>query len=170
MASCPQSVRICKGVAIYGGKHIHFGDQTIIQRYSVIEAIDQFCGEAFAPDISIGQNANLGEYNHISCIGRLHIGNGFLSGRRVTIVDHNHGSLKDNVISTPPMQRKLCSKGVITIGDNVWVGENAMILGGVTIGDGAIIAANAVVTKDVPCATIVAGIPAQIIKQKKEKA
>lgn len=68
------------------------------------------------------------------------------------------------------MQRKLCSKGVITIGDNVWVGENAMILGGVTIGDGAIIAANAVVTKDVPCATIVAGIPAQIIKQKKEKA
>jgi acetyltransferase-like isoleucine patch superfamily enzyme len=47
----------------------------------------------------------------------------------------------------------------------VWIGENVCVLPGVTIGDGAIINANAVVTKDVPAGTIVAGVPARVIKQ-----
>ena len=51
------------------------------------------------------------------------------------------------------------------IGDNVWIGDKATVLPGVTIGDGAVIAANAVVTKDVPAFTVVAGNPARIIKQ-----
>ena len=55
--------------------------------------------------------------------------------------------------------------GNITVGNNVWIGSNATILHGVTIGDGAIIGANAVVTKDVPENTIVAGIPAKVIRK-----
>ncbi len=50
-------------------------------------------------------------------------------------------------------------------GNNVWIGSNATILPGVTIGDGAIIGANAVVTKDVKENTIVAGVPAKLIKE-----
>ena len=50
------------------------------------------------------------------------------------------------------------------IGNDVWVGTNAVILGGVTIGDGAIVAAGAVVTKDVPPYAIVGGVPAKIIR------
>ncbi len=50
------------------------------------------------------------------------------------------------------------------IGNDVWVGTNAIIVGGVTIGDGAIIAAGAVVTKNVPPFAVVAGVPAKIIK------
>jgi acetyltransferase-like isoleucine patch superfamily enzyme len=53
--------------------------------------------------------------------------------------------------------------GDITIGNDVWVGMGALILGGVTIGDGAIIAARSVVTKNVEPYTIVAGIPAKRI-------
>ena len=58
------------------------------------------------------------------------------------------------------------NKGDIIIGNDVWIGYNAIILSGVTIGDGAIIATGAVVTKDVPAYTIVGGIPAKKIKKR----
>lgn len=53
----------------------------------------------------------------------------------------------------------------VVIGNNVWIGTNAIILKGVHIGDGAVIAAGAVVTKDVPPKSLVAGVPAKIIKK-----
>lgn len=52
----------------------------------------------------------------------------------------------------------------ITIGDNVWVGMGAQILGGVSIGDDAVIAAGSVVTKDVAANTLVAGVPAKVMR------
>ncbi|MDG7169950.1 CatB-related O-acetyltransferase [Streptococcus pneumoniae] len=60
------------------------------------------------------------------------------------------------------------SKGDIIVGDDVWLGLNAVILSGVTIGQGAIIAAGAVVTKNVPPYAIVGGNPARIIKYRFE--
>lgn len=53
---------------------------------------------------------------------------------------------------------------VATIGNDVWLGANVVVLRGVTIGDGSIIAANAVVTKDVPAYSIAGGIPARVIR------
>lgn len=52
----------------------------------------------------------------------------------------------------------------VTIGNDVWVGEHVMVMGGVHIGDGAVIGAGAVVTKDVPPYAVVGGVPAKIIK------
>lgn len=57
-------------------------------------------------------------------------------------------------------------KGDIVIGNDVWIGYEAVILAGVTIGDGAIIGTRAVVTKDVPPYTIVGGVPAKPIKRR----
>ncbi|MCS6711628.1 hypothetical protein JSY14_06145 [Brachybacterium sp. EF45031] len=51
--------------------------------------------------------------------------------------------------------------GPIMIGDRVFIGQRAIVLGGVTIGDGATIAAGAVVTRDVPAGAVVAGVPAR---------
>lgn len=56
------------------------------------------------------------------------------------------------------------NKGDIVIGNDVWIGYEAVIMAGVTIGDGAIIGARAVVTKDVPPYTIVGGVPARAIR------
>lgn len=56
------------------------------------------------------------------------------------------------------------SKGEIVIGDDVWIGTNALILSGVKVGQGAVIAAGSVVTKDIPPYAIVGGVPADIIK------
>lgn len=53
----------------------------------------------------------------------------------------------------------------IVIGNEVWIGVNAVVLPGVTIGEGAVVAAGAVVTKDVPPWSVVAGVPARVIKQ-----
>ena len=58
------------------------------------------------------------------------------------------------------------NKGDIVIGNDVWIGYEAVILAGVTIGDGAIIGARAVVTKDVPPYTIVGGVPAKPIRRR----
>ena len=58
------------------------------------------------------------------------------------------------------------NKGDIIIGNDVWIGYEAVILAGVTIGDGAIIGTRAVVTKDVPPYTIVGGVPAKPIKRR----
>jgi virginiamycin A acetyltransferase len=57
-------------------------------------------------------------------------------------------------------------KGDIVIGNDVWIGYEAVILSGVKIGDGAIIGARAVVTKDIPPYTIVGGVPAKVIRKR----
>ena len=57
-------------------------------------------------------------------------------------------------------------KGVIVVGNDVWIGYEAVILAGVTIGDGAVIGSRAVVTKDVPPYTIVGGVPAKTIRRR----
>ena len=77
-----------------------------------------------------------------------------------------------NYISTFPMRVKCLhsekyeaiSKGDIIIEDDVWIGQNSIILSGVHIGQGAVVAAGAVVTKDVPPYAIVGGVPAKVIK------
>lgn len=58
------------------------------------------------------------------------------------------------------------NKGDIVIGNDVWIGYEAVIMSGVTIGDGAIIGTRAVVTKDVPPYTIVGGVPAKPIRKR----
>ena len=58
------------------------------------------------------------------------------------------------------------NKGDIVLGNDVWIGFEAVILAGVTIGDGAIVGARAVVTKDVPPYTIVGGVPAKPIRKR----
>ena len=58
------------------------------------------------------------------------------------------------------------NKGDITVGSDVWIGYEAVVLSGVTIGDGAIIGARAVVTRDVPPYAIVGGVPARLIRKR----
>lgn len=68
---------------------------------------------------------------------------------------------KNNVLYHYPV-----NKDKLKIGNDVWIGYEAVILSGVTIGDGAIIGARAVVTKDVPSYTVVGGVPAKPIRKR----
>lgn len=77
-------------------------------------------------------------------------------GPRVNLITENHDL-------DPTKRRTLISKKIV-VKRNVWIGAAATILPGVTIGENSVIAAGAVVTKDVPPNTIVAGVPAKVIK------
>jgi len=121
--------------------------------------------------VRIGKNVQLNDYVHIAGIQGVTLGDNVLVASRVFISDHNHGNYSPfDVESSPyqiPKNRPLFSKTVF-IDSNVWIGEGAFILPGVTVGFGSVIAAGAVVTKDVPPQTIVAGNPARVIKKYNE--
>lgn len=147
-----------------GSRRIRIGDCTSIQSHSILGCWQEYGNQHFEPSISIGNHCCIGEYNHITACNRIIIGDGLLTGRFVYIGDNAHGELNFEEAKVPPVKRHLTSKGEVVIGNNVWIGDKVTILAGVHIGDNVIVAANAVVTKDIPCNCVVAGVPARIIK------
>lgn len=107
----------------------------------------------------------MGEHTQISAAMEVRIGNGVLTGRYVYISDNNHGKSDYDSLCLQPGKRDLYIKGPVIIGNNVWIGDKVSILSGVTIGDGTIIGCNAVVTKDIPPYSVVAGVPARVIRK-----
>lgn len=95
----------------------------------------------------------------LTCGGYVEIGEGVAIARDVVIWNYDAHEIIGN--------HKGISEPII-IGNHVWICQGARILKGVTIGDGAIIAAGAIVTKDVPSRTLVAGIPAKVIRENVE--
>lgn len=154
-------------IELIGRKHISIGNGSCLGRGIVLTAVDNFKGQRFSPSITIGDNVSIGDFSHITAIDKITIGNGVLTGQFVTITDNSHGASNLLDADIAPTYRELFSKGPVNIEENVWIGEKASIMPGVTIGKGAVVAANAVVTKDVPPYTLVAGVPAKIIKQVK---
>lgn len=150
-----------------GEQYISIGNNTIIGDYGRLTATDYYIhsNSHYTPIIEIGNGCSIGEQSHITSINKIIIGNGVLTGPRVLITDNAHGDSDYATLQRPPLQRELYSKGGVSIGDNVWIGEGAMIIGNVNIGEGVIIAANSVVTNDIPAYCLVAGCPAKIIKQ-----
>lgn len=147
-----------------GSRNIRIGNKTVIQDFCVLGCWKRYHTQEFSPTISIGSNCNIGQYSQITACNHIKIGNGVLTGRFVLISDNAHGNLSKEESMIPPLKRELISKGEVIIGNNVWIGDKVSILSGVHIGDNVIVAANAVVTRDVPSNSLVAGIPAKIIK------
>lgn len=115
--------------------------------------------EGSKPTLFIGDNCEMGDMTHIVAHEKVEIGNNVLIASKCFISDTNHGIYKgehQDSPETPPNQRQLVTKPV-KIGNNVWIGENVVILAGADIGDGCIIGANAVITKAVPNDVVVVG-------------
>ena len=155
------STSLAPGVKIMSPQNISIGNNSSIMSHCIIETSAVNDNK---PHLRIGDNVSLGEYSHITCADKITIGNGVLTGRFVLITDNSHGNNTKEETNTPPLARMIHSNGPVHIGDNVWIGDKVTILPNVTIGKGCIIAANAVVTKDIPEYSVVAGIPAKIIK------
>lgn len=168
LGSVDRTCTIRYPIKIQGGgeRNINIGEGTSIGKFSVLGCWKNYNGQdGLEPEITIGNNCNIGEFCHITSINRVCIGNGLLTGRFVYIGDNTHGGLSWEEANTPPAKRKLYSKGGITIGNNVWIGDKVTILGGVTIGDNVIVGSNSVVNHDILSNCVAAGAPAKIIKQ-----
>ena len=154
-----------KADMIIGKRCIVIGSKTTIGKNVQITAWERNNGEVYSPEIIIGDNCQLGSYNHITAINSIIIGNGVLTGKFVTITDNSHGGTRNiEELEKSPINRPAFSKGKVEIGDNVWIGDKATILPNVKIGRGCIIGANSVVTKDIPPFCIVGGNPAAIVR------
>ena len=124
--------------------------------YSVIESFA--CINNAVGDVIIGDHTRIGLHNTI--IGPVDIGSHVNLAQGITVSALNHNFSDTN--------KRIDEQGVstnqVTIEDDVWIGANAVILPGVTIGEHCVVAAGAVVTKDVPPHSLVAGVPAKVIK------
>lgn len=113
--------------------------------------------------ISLGNDVIISKGCHIDGNGGLIIGDYVLLGYNVSLLTASHGLS----LGKPMIYQELTVKPVI-IGSDVWIGANAVVLPGVKIGEGSVIGANAVVSQDVPAYAIVGGVPAEVIRNRKE--
>lgn len=125
--------------------------------YSVVESFA--CINNAVGDVIIGNHTRIGLHNTI--IGPVSIGShvNLAQGITITALNHNFDDSEKRID-----QQGISTKEVV-LEDDIWVGANAVILPGVTIGTHAVVAAGAIVTKDVPPHSLVAGVPAKVIRQ-----
>jgi acetyltransferase-like isoleucine patch superfamily enzyme len=100
--------------------------------------------------VRIGRWSSIGDRTQIHACRSIEIGDRVMISWDVTLLENNYHAN---------------SRGPIRIEDDVWIGCHAIILSGITVGRGAVVAAGAVVTKDVPPHTLVAGNPARAIRE-----
>lgn len=128
-----------------------------IGRRSVIESFS--CINNAVGDVVIGDYTRVGLHNTI--IGPVTIGSHVNLAQGITISALNHNFLD--------VSRRIDEQGITTravvIDDDVWIGANAVVLPGVHIGRHCVVAAGAVVTHDVPAGSVVAGVPAVVMKK-----
>jgi len=114
-------------------------------------------------DLIIGNNVFLNYSCFLSADrSKITIGNDCLFANNVTVWCSNH----DYTDKTKLIREQDRLMKEINIGNDVWIGSHAILLPGVNINDGSVIAAGSVVTKNVPQYTVVAGVPAKVIKQR----
>jgi acetyltransferase-like isoleucine patch superfamily enzyme len=140
-------------------KGISIGDDTLVMHGSVLHVYN-FRGMKQS-GIRIGKHSLIGEYNVIRGQGGVTIGDRVYTSPFVQIVSVNHVFDDPDV---PFVDQGITAEGII-IEDDVWIGSGAVITDGVRIGQGAVVAGGAVVTKDVPPATVVGGVPAKEIRK-----
>lgn len=161
----PDHIYLRRGVYIDQQAYLHatpagieIGENTIIMHGAILHVYN-FRDLPHA-GIRIGRDSLVGEYTVIRGQGGVTIGDRVYTSPFTQIIAVNH--VFDNP-ALPFVEQGITAEGIV-IEDDVWLGANAVITDGVRVGRGAVVAAGAVVTKDVPPHTVVAGVPARPIK------
>lgn len=163
----PRAKLVTYPIYMRGKKSLVYGDGLDIGygcRFDLINPTKQ--------TLFIGKNCELGDYCHFVATNKVEIGDNFLCASKVFISDTNHGNYNGTDCSNPneiPKDRKLYNFPV-SIGNNVWVGDNVVILPGTKIGNGCVVGANSVVSGNFEDNSIIAGVPAKVIKRFNKKS
>ena len=160
-------------------RRIHLGNRVFIGQYSYLDAnqsfvrlgndvhLARFCtlrgGER---GITVHDNVGINKFTYLDGNGGLEIGSDTLLSPGVQCLSGNH------IFDDPdvPIKYQGTAYGKVTIGEDCWLGTNAILLPGVTIGRGAVIGAGAVVTKDIPDYGIALGVPAKVVGHRGDTA
>lgn len=118
--------------------------------------------------IEVGDNVYIGPRANFGGINGIKIGNNVMFGPDVSILGGDHNTTQVGLLMYEVHWKQPENDLLVIIEDDVWVGSKAIITKGVTIHTGSIIAAGAIVTKNVPPYSVVAGVPAKVIKKRFE--
>ena len=146
---------IGSGARIERPYRLEMGERCVLQRLVWLNILSD------SARMNIGAYAFIGYGTEIEVSQEVRIGRGALIAPGVFITDHNHGTTLGR-----PMFEQPCIAAPVIIGDDVWIGANAVVLPGVAIGDGAVVAAGAVVSRNVAARSIVGGVPAKLIRSR----
>jgi acetyltransferase-like isoleucine patch superfamily enzyme len=154
-------IRIHRSVDVRSPERLELGDDVFVDANVVLH-----CGGMdWSPSdggIRIGSGGYVGPNSVLFGAAGIEIGDAVLISPGVVITSHQHTYAdSDADISHQPLDF-----GRVVIERNVWIGANATVLPGVRLGEGSIVGAGSVVTKDVPPRTVVAGVPAGILRDR----
>lgn len=154
LASCGENLRARNPGMFFLGKgaEVHIGNNVKLEKKVRFSLADN-------ARVYIGDNSYLGDYTLVLANDEISIGKDCAISWHVLFMDTSSHPLG---FAGEEPKTKIAP---IRVEDHVWIGCRAVILKGVTVGEGSIIANNAVVTKDVPLRTMVAGNPARVIKE-----
>ena len=133
-------------------KGIAIGNKCRIKEFSILDSYGGF--------IQVGEQVLIGQSTTIHGHGGVTIGDYTLMGQHVRIYSNTH-IYKELPRSIQEQGEEFLNT---TIGENVWIGSDCTILGGVTIGDNCVIGAGSVVDKDIPPCSLAVGVPAKVTK------
>lgn len=118
----------------------------------------------FDGKISIGKGVWLDDFFFIHAQDEVKIGDGCMIASYVYIVDFDH-KIPAKLFDFHNVNKNTYVRSKVTIGKNVWIGAQCVIVRGVTIGDNAVIGAGSVVTKSIPANCVAVGVPAKVIRK-----
>lgn len=130
------------------------GEGAVLCRYTIVQTL--------GGHIQIGAHTAVGDFSNLYGQGGLTIGAHCQIASGVRLVP----KISSYLDVTIPLYLQKARDAPIVIGDDVWIGANVVVLGGVTVGSGAVIAANSVVNRDVPTHAVVGGAPARLIRMR----
>lgn len=154
-AEIEAKVSISRRVEVRRAWCIRLGRRVEIEHDVFLKVVDD------AAHLSIGEFTFVGRGTEIDVAGSVEIGSHTLLAPGVFITDHQHNIRGSGLIDSQGI-----TTSFVTIGNDVWIGANAVILPGVTIGDGAVIGAGAVVTSNVSAGMVVTGVPARPLRMR----
>ena len=158
----PRNIRIGRKCTICSGCMIDAPHDGAIEIGDGVDLNRHVYLGGFGSHLRIGARSSINQHAFIDARGGVQIGEDVMIGPFARLISYNH--VFANIQA--PMNTQGFDLGEIHIGDDVWIGAGVTILAGVTIGKGSIIAAGAVVTRSFPSHSILAGVPARVVRSR----
>lgn len=149
-----------QGVSVRG---IELGENVSIGRYTMIRPSSYYGGEA-GIGLRIGDRSSIGAGGFIGCSGWIEIGDDVMIGPGVRLFSENHSFDRTDIT----IKEQGVERGELVIEDDCWIGSGVTVTAGVRIRRGTVVAAGSVVTRDSPEFSVLAGVPARVVRTREQ--